>query len=141
VLTLTGPPHKGWHWFFDHFHILSRLKMEYTPIYRAVGAFEKTDLETLRYLRPAPGAYEGKQFGFDPKETFAFLRAMNANNGYDYVAIFKIYLPVWVVKELKAKDHVNVDTNIFKSGTLTVGLEDLSFMNSYISKIERVWLD
>jgi hypothetical protein len=117
--------------------------MEYLAIYRAVGAFEKADIEIRRYLRAAPGAYEGKQFGLDPKETFKFLKAMNsrAGSGYDYVAIFKFYIPKWVFAELKGRDHSHVDAMIFKSGTLTVGLDDLSFMNSYISKIERVWLD
>jgi hypothetical protein len=116
--------------------------MEYLAIYRAVGAFEKADIETRRYLRAAPGAYEGKQFGLDPKETFAFLRAMNSRpgGGYDYVAIFKFYVPRWVYNELKARDHSHVDTMIFRSGTLTVYIDDLPFLNSYISKIERVWL-
>ncbi|MCU0451252.1 MAG: hypothetical protein MUC97_15665 [Bernardetiaceae bacterium] len=109
-----------------------------TDLYRAVSPGEFHDLMTTRRLNVAPNTYEGKQFGLVFQETLHFAD-LPFNRSAGYAAIVKISIPTAIYQQLKTLPHnVQVDTMIFRGGTLTVDLAGLALINQNLLGIEHV---
>ena len=101
----------------------SLYKDQMTTLYRAVGDNEAADIRASEQFNLNPGGMECKQFGFSYEETRKFGEAMGKHN------IVSVDIPKVLLNQFC---NVNVDTTIFRSGTLTVYAEQLPFFNQLV---------
>ena len=93
---------------------------ESTTVYRSVSEAEAEDIEKTGQFNLSDGGMESKQFGFDLSETKQF----GDRVGQDIVVSAKV--PKKIIDECYTG---GVDTNIFRSGTLTVYGDKLAAFN------------
>ena len=102
--------------------------MSTTKVYRSVSDAKAQDIKKTRKINLAPGGMESKQFGFNKSETQQFGSMVGQNK------IASARVPNSMINSLYTG---GVDTNIFRSGTLTVYGDQLdAFNNSIIGIIK-----
>lgn len=94
-----------------------------TSIYRSVSKAEAIDIKSTGKFNLAPGGMESKQFGFNLAETRRFGNLVGQN------MIVKAKVPTSMLNRFYTN---GVDTNIFRSGTLTVYGDQLNEFNQAV---------
>ena len=103
-------------------------------LFRAVSPEEYEDVLHLKRFRGIEGRTLGaKEFGNVFEETLDFA---NKSINRDKAAIMKVTIPEKIYKQL---NHMNLDANIFKSGTPVVEPDMLDIFNESIIKIEHFY--
>ena len=95
-----------------------------TKVYRSVSNAEAQDIKATGQFNLAPGGMESKQIGFNLSETRQFGKMMGQE------IIVRAKLPTNMLSQFYGE---NVDTSIFRHGTLTVYGEQLDIFNQAIS--------
>lgn len=88
----------------------------FKDIYRAVSPDEFSNIITTNSFRGGKGSLEAKGFGNSFSETLDFA---NRSINREKAAIVKVTIPHNIYDQVK---HINLDRNIFKSGTPIVNL-------------------
>ena len=95
-----------------------------TKIYRSVSNAEAQDIKNTGRFNLSPTGMECKQFGFNLSETRRFGNMVGQN------IIVKAKIPTAMLNQFCV---VNVDTTIFRNGTLTVYADQLKAFNQAVS--------
>lgn len=99
-------------------------------MYRSVSNAEATDIQNTGSFNLQSGMMESKQFAFNLQET----RSFGDKVGQEMIARAKI--PTKILTNFPAP---NVDTSIFKHGTLTIDIGNMELFNhSIIGKITLI---
>lgn len=94
-----------------------------TTLYRSVSNAEATDIQNTGRFNLQPGMMESKQFAFNLQET----RSFDDRVGQEIIARAKI--PTEILTNFPAP---NVDTSIFRHGTLTIDIGNMDLLNHSI---------
>ena len=103
--------------------------MAVTKLYRSVSEAEAQDIKNTGKFNVSPIGMDGKQFGFDLEETRRF------GNKVGQKIIVSAEIPTSVLNRFYI---LGVDTSIFRSGTLTVYVEQLEMFNRLVGGTIRI---
>ena len=103
--------------------------MAVTKLYRSVSEAETQDIKNTGKFNVSPIGMYGKQFGFDLEETRRF------GNKVGQKIIVSAEIPTSMLNRFYI---LGVDTSIFRSGTLTVYVEQLEMFNRLVGGTIRI---
>ena len=101
----------------------SATKSSTTTVYRSVSESEAKDIKSSGKFNISATGMDAKQFGFSLEETRQF------GNRFGQSAIVSVEVPNKMLSQLCT---IGVDTTIFRSGTLTVSIQQLDMFNQAV---------
>ena len=104
-----------------------------TSLYRAVGLEEYYSIIRKKKFSCHPAGAEVKYFGLDRDETVKFA---NMIININVVAVFEVTIPSATLEQIG--DFTEVDTFLFKRGTVEIHKTDLDIFNDAIGSIIQV---
>ncbi len=103
-----------------------------TTIYRSVSNNEKQDIKKTGQFNLPQGGMEAKQFGFSKSETIAFGKTMRQTG------LVSAKVPTNSLSNYYLGGEGGIDSNIFRSGTLTVYDDQLLTFNKSVEGTIRI---